>query len=754
MTANVHRRIIAGALLSLAGALGGCSRMSGPKVERTWVDLIARLTDVERAARLDTEPGQLITSYDPTGGNDDFNRYVRKGPPGWIVLADLKGPGYVSRFWLTGGESSQRVRFYFDGEKEPRLDMTVGEFCGGRDPFLPPLAQYENYCWYSYVPIPYRRGLVIMTQEGGTKPDGWPRIFYQINYSTLPRGETVASYPRDLPEEARAALGAVREAWGHPWPTPSGVTPSLEMELAPRATGSELVLGGPGIIRELSIQPNLSAIASPVAREALLRQVILQIAWDGSAEPSVAVPLGDFFGSFWRRTRYHSMFFGMEGDAFRCRFPMPYATSAVIRLQNQSELPLSVSVKAIVAPVPAWDERWGYFHAAWQKTTPRDIGRPHPILRARGRGKYLGCVLSAASLDKSWWILEGDESIRLDGEEKPSYLGTGLEDYFNGGWYYQNVKARPLNGIVFKAPFRAVQYRLHQPDPVHFSESIDMVFERGPDNASQGWMESVAYYYLDRPARAASNLGAPAQRGPPADPMSPATLMTELCNVERFGDVRGASERISEFLEQFKGFPFEAVLRLRQVAYRRKRDGFAAVRAGYEAFLGEDAPSAAREQAETLLWFEEDPSRALLFAFCNMRAEIFLDGEKVGEAGAPDKMLCYRVELAPGRHVLALRADFKPYPDWVQLCLRTHHGDVMTTPQWKAAVDPNGDWKSLDFDDSAWKEVGGTGVKGPPEVPYVWVEPNAFVETQSAAIGLRFASERQPVVFRTTFEIP
>jgi hypothetical protein len=47
-----------------------------------------------------------------------------------------------------------------------------------------------------------------------------------------------------------------------------------------------------------------------------------------------------------------------------------------------------------------------------------------------------------------------------------------------------------------------------------------------------------------------------------------------------------------------------------------------------------------------------------------------------------------------------------------------------------------------DFDDREWAEAGGTGVKGPPEEPYVRVEPDPWVGMQSRAIGLRPAGDK------------
>lgn len=96
-------------------------------------------------------------------------------------------------------------------------------------------------------------------------------------------------------------------------------------------------------------------------------------------------------------------------------------------------------------------------------------------------------------------------------------MERGLEDYFNGGWYYGNVLTRPFHGVLFIAPFRTVQYRVHQTDPVDFQSAVSVYSERGPDHASHGWMESVSFYYLDAPARAHSMPGDPALRQVPDD---------------------------------------------------------------------------------------------------------------------------------------------------------------------------------------------------------------------------------------------
>jgi len=755
-----------GILKNLVLCLLALSSISCAKKQATpnvfWEDLMRELLHVERVARLDTRTAYLRSSFDPTGGNNDFNQYLREGPEGWWVIADLEGPGYISRFWFTGSDEHHRVRFYFDNEEEPRVDMTIGEFCGGTDTYRAPLAVYENYCWYNLIPMAYAERLVIMVEKGGYKPGNWPRLFYQVNYHPLDPGEHIASFPGSFTEEEKALIESVRQAWaqGLPQDIPSAWRHATqEHVIYPGETVSWTVSDQtPGILQRLELTPDYEALPSARAREDILRSMVMKLYWDDQSSPSVAAPLGDFFGAFWRRNRYEALYVGAQDDTFYTRFPMPFATAARLELVNQGSEPVPITAAWWVEDLNSKDETLGYFHAAWQRTTPADAGSPHVSLSASGKGKLVGSMLSVTSADRSWWILEADEMIRVDDERAPGWKGTGLEDYFNGGWYYQNPIIRLLAGIPFKMPFRVLQYRFHLMDPVHFEHSIDMMFERGPDNASRGWMETMAYYYKDKPDASGSRLLTPSERIPPDDGLAQATIMHELNNMERIGDYAGASDLIDVFLERFPEFPYAETLRLRQLAYIEHREGIEVARPLYEAFAEKDLQPATRAQLENLLWFHEDPSHALISGYSNTRMALFLNGKAIAAIESPEEMSVHRVRVEPGPQALGFQVRFHPYPNWSQVYLRTHYGDVFTKPDWRWCLGPRGAWTQPGYTEGdAWERVGGTGVKGPPEVPYVWVVPHAYVNMQSIAVGLRPSREWEDhsilAAFRHEFDL-
>ena len=60
--------------------------------------------------------------------------YVRVKPQETFVMADVKGEGAIQQIWLTpaGSWRFAILRFYWDGETEPSIECTVGDFfaCG------------------------------------------------------------------------------------------------------------------------------------------------------------------------------------------------------------------------------------------------------------------------------------------------------------------------------------------------------------------------------------------------------------------------------------------------------------------------------------------------------------------------------------------------------------------------------------------------------------------------------------------------
>jgi hypothetical protein len=106
---------------------------------------------------------------------------------------------------------------------------------------------------------------------------------------------------------------------------------------------------------------------------------------------------------------------------------------------------------------------------------------------------------------KALYFLEGNEMVYVDGETTPSIEGTGTEDYFSSGWYFdRGLYSAPYHGVVIKDETRSrvSAYRWHIEDAIPFTKSIRFTIEHGSGNAVTADYSSVAYYYLAGPSPA------------------------------------------------------------------------------------------------------------------------------------------------------------------------------------------------------------------------------------------------------------
>lgn len=105
--------------------------------------------------------------------------------------------------------------------------------------------------------------------------------------------------------------------------------------------------------------------------------------------------------------------------------------------------------------------------------------------------------------------LEGDERIAVDGSRYPQIHGTGLEDFFNGGFYFAGgpvVLATHGNPVQASTSTRRPginlrsAYRLLLGDAIPFARHIRLAIEHGPINDVPAEMSSlVLYYAIDAP---------------------------------------------------------------------------------------------------------------------------------------------------------------------------------------------------------------------------------------------------------------
>jgi len=225
--------------------------------------------------------------------------------------------------------------------------------------------------------------------------------------------------------------------------------------------------------------------------------------WDDDTYPSVECPIGAFFGvGFGEQKDFISVPLNETSGGYNSYWPMPFHKSARWTLTNGSNKTVdrffyNIDYTALKS-LPA-DTR--HFHAQFHRENPTTPGKNYTVLETTGAGHYVGTALFMSG--RRLGFLEGNEMVYIDGSVAPNIEGTGTEDYFGSGWYFdRGVYSAPYHGVVLKEehPARVSAYRWHIEDAIPFTQSIRFTIEHGIQNSVAADYSSVAYYYLAGPA--------------------------------------------------------------------------------------------------------------------------------------------------------------------------------------------------------------------------------------------------------------
>ena len=137
-----------------------------------------------------------VSSYDRTGGNNDFVR-VEAGET--KALAEVRGAGIVKHIWITLGSADPMIRrnavlrMFWDGEELPSVEAPLGDFFGQ--------GWGERYNWTSlplaaapaggsalncYFPMPFGDGARIELENQSDEPIA--HFYYYVDYEQHPNG--------------------------------------------------------------------------------------------------------------------------------------------------------------------------------------------------------------------------------------------------------------------------------------------------------------------------------------------------------------------------------------------------------------------------------------------------------------------------------------------------------------------------------------------------------------------------------------
>ncbi len=294
------------------------------------------------------------------------------------------------------------------------------------------------------------------------------------------------------------------------------------VRIEPGATHTLLEVSGPGCITHL-----YAALPAPAASE--YRDAVLRCYWDGADEPSVAVPLGDFFGISHGRVRAFASAMLAVNDGLgvshglNSYFPMPFVQGARITIENRTERVLGGAIGALWYQVDyelysrAPEDDPLRFHAAFrlERPTIAEGDRVNIALHdglnlsgegnfvaldTRGEGSLVGIHLEIENHHGPEWYGEGDDYVFIDDEPYPPRLhGTGHEEAFGAGACVSREFVGPYSGyhLVESEEYDGCvgMYRWYLADPVQFSTALRWTIEHGHANNFANTYAAVAYWY-------------------------------------------------------------------------------------------------------------------------------------------------------------------------------------------------------------------------------------------------------------------
>lgn len=298
---------------------------------------------------------------------------------------------------------------------------------------------------------------------------------------------------------------------------PTGGNSDMLRNINPGETRTLADIKGCGVINHIWIT------ISPRPDRLSRNDIILRMYWDGNDKPSVESPIGPFFGQGWNEQYKYASFplsaAPDKGTGMSSYFVMPYGKGAKIEIENQSDTKIeSFYYYVDYLEMDKLPKDMGRFHAwynheltealpegetEWEvvgKHRNNTTGAENYVFAdIKGKGHFIG-LNYYVHCPTPMWYGEGDDMWFIDGEKKPSLIGTGTEDLFNTSWCPKEPFCHPYfgyprvnNDVGWLG--RTHVYRFFINDPIFFETALKGTIEHGHNNNLTLDIATVAYWY-------------------------------------------------------------------------------------------------------------------------------------------------------------------------------------------------------------------------------------------------------------------
>jgi hypothetical protein len=412
-----------------------------------------------------------VTSHDGSGGNDDgsWNGNAPEKIDGveYQTLFHGEGEGKILRFWMTTDTDNgvpkdyKELRIEIDGKTFYRGKPL--DFFSGKAAWKSPLVmayQETSGSFLSYLPIPYKSDAKILFV-------GTPEYF-QVTYrqgdgtSSGPSADQVSKFMSD-------------RSW---------VTALVNTSVTTAQTGQSIA-AGPMTVSGLRLDCSASQLLDLNVRVGSLAPVpaafFFGIGSTGSALPGKE--LAEV------HSEINDVTITGTNVSLITRLPIPLAEGETITFESKSGTTTTVTTALEMV-----DDLFPGAHLDLQfyDQAGPGVASTMAFYESSNATQFVSLVEQiSGNPPGNRRYLEGDEMIRTDQMTYPLQLGTGTEDYFNGGWYFAEGpftnpnSGEPRFNVInpgtdwSAAGFEHSLYRHHVLDPIVGRTGIRFGFETG-----------------------------------------------------------------------------------------------------------------------------------------------------------------------------------------------------------------------------------------------------------------------------------
>jgi hypothetical protein len=472
------------------------SQVYSQESSHSFSTLLSQLVDLQDLWKKPDFTVRLWSSYDPAGSNRDGEHFLRTEGK-WYVVAEMEGPGAVTRIWSANPKGM--IRIHVDDGGAPIVQQSFRDvFLSRAKPFMKPFVRGthdEDGSHWSYVPIPYARFCKISLSEP---------CFYQIESITYPPQTNIVSLKLPLSTSDENAFTTVSKQFRLMTEPPFPIDASTQVvNYSVSIPANEMIdfatFDGPAVLKGVQMRWSGNLLEAG-------RHLLLRCYWDDESEPSVVSPVFDFFGG---RTRTYALGTDPAGRHY-CYLPMPFQRSARISLENGLDSgALTVEMTCYVSKLPVYSPPLRTFHAFWNRENETclepvqfAINPFEPIvnpeqnyiaLNTKGRGHVVGITMIRTPSPDS------DAMIFVDSDVYPPlFAETGNEGFFDQAWQIQTIDW-PLAGGEADLNGQNNMTRLFLPAPIPFENGILLSFEHGLANTNLLDYSTTVFWYQEEP---------------------------------------------------------------------------------------------------------------------------------------------------------------------------------------------------------------------------------------------------------------